>query len=58
MEYLALVTEGSSYALAGIQFSLDDAIPAGFDVDDLHLAFSRQLDESQIPALPGFVPGD
>lgn len=50
MDYLALVTADGSNTIAGIQFSLVGAEPAGFAIDDLSFAFSSQLDPEKIEA--------
>ncbi len=51
MEYLALVTEDGQNAIAGLQFSLVGAEPAGYAIDDLTFALASQLNRSQIPSL-------
>lgn len=51
MEYLALVTEDGADRIAGVQFSLVGAEPAGFAIDDLSFAFSSQIDRGQVPGL-------
>jgi len=51
MEYLALVTEDGANRIAGLQFSLVGAEPAGYAIDDLTFALASQLNRSQIPLL-------
>jgi hypothetical protein len=51
MEYMALVTEDGAERIAGLQFSLVGAEPAGYGIDELSFAFARQIDRSQVRGL-------
>lgn len=43
MEFLGLVTTGSEQIIAGLQFSLVGAEPAGFAIDNLRFGFADQI---------------
>jgi hypothetical protein len=50
MEYMALVTEDGSEAIAGLQFSLVGPEPFGFAIDNLSFARRSELQTSARPA--------
>ena len=62
IEFLGLVTEDSSEAIAGLQFSLIGPEPAGFAIDNLRFGLTEQIDNPILPGgnevpTPALLPG-
>lgn len=62
IEFLGLVTEDSSEIIAGIQFSLIGAEPAGFAIDNLRFGLANQINNPNMPngeqvPTPALLPG-
>lgn len=52
IEFLGLVTEDGSNAIAGLQFSLVGAEPAGFAIDNLRFGTGDQIDIPPVAGVP------